>query len=76
MGSSDNLNDVSVSTETCGSIMQTREVNVSRVTQNVYVEKINSGGFFEGFSITLPHFIKKGGGWHRDTGSVEMCMCV
>lgn len=59
--SSDNLNDVLASTETCGYIMQTKEVKVSRVTQNVYVEKINFGGFFEGFSITLPHSIKKRG---------------
>lgn len=55
--------------------MQTKEVKVSRVTQNVYVEKINLGGFFESFSIRLPHSIKRGGG--IETQVVWKCvMCV
>lgn len=53
--------------------MKTKKVKVSHVTQNKYAEKINLGGFFEGFSVTL---LLKRGGSARNTSSVEMCMCV
>lgn len=57
--SSDNSNDVLVSTESYDYIMKTKEVKVSHVTQNKYIEKINIGNFFEYFSVTLPYSKKK-----------------
>lgn len=40
--SSDNPNDVLVPTESCGYIIEAKEVKASQVTQNEYIEKINS----------------------------------
>lgn len=83
--SSDNSNDVLVSTESCDYIMKTKEVKVSHVTQNEYIEKINIGNFFEYFSVTLPYSKKNTKSnkqtkkqrtetlCPRDTSSVEVC---
>ena len=39
--------------------MKTKDMEISHVTQNEYVEKINLGGFFESFVTALCYFTLK-----------------
>lgn len=54
--------------------MKTKDMEISHVTQNEYVEKINLGGFFESFVTALCYFTLKKKS-PRYTSCVEM-ICV